>query len=141
MALKSKKVFLEKDVLYAFINRADPRHQEAAAYFRYFAGEKFQVFTSYTVIEEVSALIYEKISPSLARDFLRGVSLSNLNILYPNESDLKASLKTLINYQSTELTFREAQTSVLANRNNIQQIATFGYLHQLFGLSAFNLPV
>jgi len=121
MALKSKKVFLEKDVLYAFINRADPRHQEAAAYFRYFAGEKFQVFTSYTVIEEVS--------------------LSNLNILYPNESDLKASLKTLINYQSTELTFREAQTSVLANRNNIQQIATFGYLHQLFGLSAFNLPV
>jgi len=124
-----------------FVNRADPRHREAAAYFRYFASENFQVFTSYTVIEETSTLIYDKISPSLAKDFLRGVSLSNLNILYPNESDLKAALKTLINYQNTELTFRDAQTSVLANRNNISQIATYEYLHPLYGLTAFNLPV
>lgn len=141
MANLSKKVFIESSVFYAFINRADPKHPQAAAYFRYFAEAKYQVFTSYTVIGEVYRDIYEKISPSLAKDFLRGLSLSNVNILYPTESDLKAALKTLINYRNTELTFRDSQSAVLSNRNSIGQICTFGYMHPLFGLSAFFLPL
>lgn len=139
--LQSKKVFIESSVFYAFVNRADSKHPQAAAYFRYFAERKYQIFTSYPVIEEVYQQIYDKISPSLAKDFLRGVMLSSLNILYPSESDAKAALKTLINYQNTELTFRDSQTAVLSNRNYIPQICTFEYLHPLFGLSAFNLPI
>lgn len=141
MAVQSRKVLAEASVFYAFINRADSKHPQAAAYFRYFAEHKYQVFTSYPVIEEVYGQIYEKISPSLAKDFIRGINLSNINILYPTESDLKAALKTLINYQSTELTFRESQTAVLSNRNYINQICTFEYLHPLYGLTAFNLPI
>lgn len=136
-----KKVFIESDVFYAFINRAHSRHLQAAAYFRYFAQQKFQVFTSYSALEDAYKQIYEKISPALARDFIRGISLSSVNILYPNESDLKATLKTLVNYKSTELTFRDSQTAVLSNRNNISQICTFSYIHPLFGLSAFSLPL
>lgn len=141
MTNSSKKVFIDSDVFYAFVNRAHEKHTQAAAYFRYFAQEQFQVFTSYSVVEEVYTQIYEKISPSLAKDFLRGLSLSNINILYPTESDLKASLKALINYRNTELTFNDSQTAVMANRNHISQICTFGYLHPLFGLTAFFLPI
>lgn len=138
--IQSHKVFIESDVFYAFVNRAHAKYPQASAYFRYFAQEKYQVFTSYPVIEEVYREIYEKISPSLAKDFLRGLALSSVNILYPSESDLKAALKTLINYQNTELTFKDSQTAVLANRNYVNQICTFEYLHPLYGLSAFNLP-
>jgi predicted nucleic acid-binding protein len=141
MAIISKKVFIESSVFYAFINRADPKYPQAGAYFRYFAQEQFQVFTSYPVLDDVYIDIFEKISPSLARDFIRGLSLSSINVLYPTESDLKAALKTLINYRNSELTFKDAQTAVLANRNYISQICTFKYIHPLFGLSAFNLPL
>ena len=141
MAQVSHKVFVESSVFYAFINRAHPKYPQASAYFRYFGEHKYQIFTSYPVIEEVYKDIYDKISPSLAKDFLRGLSLSSVNILYPTESDLKATLKTLINYQNTELTFRDSQTAVLSNRNYINQICTFDYLHPLFGLTAFNLPL
>ncbi len=47
MAAQSKKVFVESDILYSFINRADQRYPQASAFFRYFAEQKFQVFTSY----------------------------------------------------------------------------------------------
>lgn len=141
MANQSKKVFIESGVFYAFINRAHAKYPQAAAYFRYFAQENYQVFTSYPVLEKVYEELYEKISPSLAKDFIRGLSLSSINILYPTESDLKASLKTLINYRNTELTFRSSQTAVLSNRNYINQVCTFEYLHPLFGLTAFFLPL
>lgn len=141
MAIISKKVFIESDIFYSFVNRADSRYPQASAYFRYFAQEKFQIFTSYPAIEESYTEIYEKISPSLAKDFLRGMSLSSVNILFPTESDFKAALKSLINYQNTELTFRESQTAVLSNRNYISQICTFRYVHPLFGIGVFNLPL
>lgn len=141
MAITSHKVFIENDILYAFVNRAHERHAQAAAYFRFFAQEQYQIFTSYTVIEATYQEIYERISPSLAKDFLRGISLSSVNILYPTESDLKAALKSLINYKNTELTFHDSQTAVMADRNHISQICTFKYLHPLFGLSAFVLPI
>lgn len=141
MAIVSKKVFIESDIFYAFVNRAHSRYPQAGAYFRYFAQERFQIFTSYSVTEETYREIYDKISPSLARDFARGISLSAVNILYPTQSDLKAAIKTLVNYQSTELTLRESQTAVLANRNYISQICTFNYLHPLYGITAFNLPI
>src|SRR4051812_35433145 len=127
MATQSKKVFIESDVFYAFVNRAHEKHNQAAAYFRYFAQEKYQIFTSYAVLEETYDQIYEKISPSLAKDFLRGLTLSSINVLYPTESDLKAALKALIGYTNTDLTFKDAQSAVLANRNHVSQICTFGY--------------
>jgi predicted nucleic acid-binding protein len=77
----------------------------------------------------------------LAKDFLRTVFLSNINVIFPDESDIKAALKTLINYQSTELTFGQALRAVLANRRGVGQIFTFDYLHPLFGLTVFYLPI
>ena len=141
MAITSKKVYISSDTFTAFIDRAHPKHSQAAAFFRYFGQEKYLIFTSILNIEESYRQIYEKISPSLAKDFLRALTLSNINILFPTESDFKAALKTLINFRTTELSFKDAQSAVLADRNGISQIATFNYLHPLFGITAFYLPI
>lgn len=141
MAVTSKKVYISSSLFIAFIDRANPKHSQAAAYFRYFGQDRYNVFSSILNVEESYRMIYEKISPSLSRDFLRAIVLSNINILFPNESDFKAALKTLVNYRTTELSFKDAQSAVLADRNGISQIATFEYLHPLFGQSAFYLPV
>lgn len=138
---QSKKVFIAPSAFFAFVDRANIKHLETVAYFRYFAEQKYQLFTSLISIEEAYEEVYQKISPSLAKDFIRGITLSNINILYPTESDTKAALKALINYRNTDLKFKEAQMAVLASRNYISQICTFEYLHALFGLQPFYLPI
>ncbi len=137
----SKKVFLAPSSFLAFIDRAHPMHEQAAAFFRYFGQETYTLFTDYPTILDVYRTLYTSISPSLARDFMRTMSISSMNILYPEDSDAKAALKALVTYQSTELTYANALLSVLAYRRNIQQICTFEYLPPLFGLTTFYLPI
>lgn len=137
----SKRVYLAPSSFLAFIDRAHPMHEQAAAFFRFFGQEAYQLYTDYPTIMEVYRAIYSGISPSLARDFMRTMSISNMNIIYPEESDAKAALKALVTYQSTDLTYSNALMSVLAYKRNIQQICTFEYLHPLFGLTTYFLPI
>lgn len=137
----SKKVFIARSGFYAFIDRAHPKHDQAVAYFQYFAQEGYTLFTDLATLIDIYNQIYREISPSLSRDFLRTIFLGNINIIYPEESDTKAALKTLINYQSTELTFGQALRAVLANRRGVGQVFTFDYLHPLFGQNVFYLPI
>jgi predicted nucleic acid-binding protein len=141
MALISKKVFIAPSIMVAFVDRAHPKHEQASAFFRYFAQEEYLLFTDTPSMMASYEQIYREISPSLAKDFLRTLALSNINVIHHDESDMKAALKALVNYQSTELTFQEALMAVLANRRGISQICTFSYLHPLFGQSLFYLPI
>lgn len=137
----SKKVYLEPSMMCAFIDRAHPKHEQATAFFRFFAQEEYTLFTDSVSVTDSYTTIYRDISPSLAKDFLRTLALSNINVIYPEEADMKAALKAIVNYKSTELTYQKALVSVLANKRGISQIATFDYLHQLFDLQLFFLPM
>ena len=137
----SKKVFVAPSGFYAFIDRAHPKYEQASAYWRYFAENNYSVFTDSQTLIDCYNHIYKEISPSLAKDFLRTVFLGNLNVIYPEERDVKSALKTLVNYQSTELTISQALRAVLANRRGVSQIYTFDYLHPLFGQTVFYLPI
>lgn len=141
MAVGSKKVFVAPSVFFAFVDRAHPKHEQATAFFRYFAQAGYFLFTDIETIVETYRQLYRHISASLAKDFLRTIFLSNLNILYPDEGDIKAGIKALVSYQSTDLTFPKALMAVFANRRGIPQICTFEYLHSLFGLTLFYLPM
>lgn len=141
MAAQSKKVYLDTSVFLAFIDRAHVKYNEATAYFRYFGIEEYQLFTDPITVIEAYNRIYKDISPSLAKDFLRVLALSNINFIFPDESDMKAALKTLVNFKSTDLTYHGALLSVLANRRGVPQICTFEYLPQLFGINIFYLPI
>ena len=137
----SKKVYITQSGFYAFINRAHPKYEQAAAYFRFFGEQGYALYTDSATLIDVYNQIYKDISPSLSKDFLRTVFLGNINIIYPEERDIKAALKTLVNFQSTELTFTQSLRAVLANRRGVSQIFTFDYLHPLFGQNVFYLPI
>ncbi len=137
----SKKIYIAPDGLVAFIDRAHKKHVQATAFFRYFAQEQCQIYSSVVNINETYMTIYNTISPSLARDFLRALSLSNFNILHPEPADIKAAIKILETGNSVDLTFSKALMAVMCNKKSIPQIVTFEFLHALYGLQLFYLPV
>ncbi|MGH7246078.1 MAG: hypothetical protein ACREGI_04035 [Candidatus Levyibacteriota bacterium] len=139
--MKSKKVFLAPDALVAFINRADAKHLHASAFFRYFAQEQYFLYASVTAVGDAYREIAINISPVLAKEFIKAISLSSINILTPEESDVKLTYKTLLGSAGSDLTFQEALMAVMADRREIPYICTVGYLHSLFGLTTFYLPI
>lgn len=141
MSTLSKKVYIAPSALYAFIDRANEKHTQAIAYFRFFSQEEYFLYIDSLNLNEIYEKIYQKMSPSLAKDFLRIASLSDLNVLNPEDSDLKSAFKTISNYNAIDLKLSEALMTVMASKRNITQIFTFDYLHPLFGLNLFFLPI
>lgn len=139
--MTTKKVFLAPDIFLAFVDRAHPKYIHAAAFFRFFGQENYYLYTSTSVLAQAHQKIHETISPALAKDFLKAVSLGTINLVYPEDPDVKLTLKTLISYSSQELQMDEALMEAMCSRRNIAQICTFSYLHPLFGLTAFYLPI
>ena len=95
MAKVSKKVLIEANVIFAFVDRAHPKHEQASAYFRYFAENEYTLYLDTLNLNEVYEKIYNSISPSLAQDFLRVLFLSNPNFIYPEQVDIKIAHNTL----------------------------------------------
>src|SRR3989344_6409681 len=118
MAL-SKKVILAPDVIYAYIDRGSDNHQQSVAFFRYFSEQNYRVFIDTLCLNEVYDDIYKKMSQDLAKDFLKIINLSDMNLIYPDEGEIKAAIKALINYRTLDLTFSQAVMAVVANRRNI----------------------
>ncbi len=141
MAIFPKKVYLAPSALYAFIDRAHDKHQQASAYFRFFSEEEYQLYIDSINLNQAYDIIYKRMSPGLAKDFLRIISLSDINIINPEDNEVKATFKTISNYNSLDLTFSEALMDVVASKRNIMTICTFDYLHPLFGLNTFFLPI
>jgi len=137
----SKKVILAPDSIYAFIDRGSDRHQQAVAFFRFFSEQKYRLILDSVNLNEVYDDIYRKMSQDLAKDFLRIVSLSDINIVYPDEGEIKAAIKALANCPSLDLTFSQSILSVIAVRRNISEVVTFNFLPPLFGLQTFYLPI
>jgi predicted nucleic acid-binding protein len=137
----SHKVFIASDGFVAFIDRAHVKHIHASAQFRYFAENNFQLYTTIVTINDVYNELSISISPTMAKDFLRAIELSNINILLPEESDAKRALRLITGNQISDLSFNSAVMAVMCNKRSIPQICTFKYLHSLFGLQTFYLPV
>jgi predicted nucleic acid-binding protein len=137
----SKKIYIAPDGLVAFIDRAHKKHVQATAFFRYFAQEQCQLYTNVINVHESYMTVYNTISPSLGRDFLRALSLSNINVLNTEPADIKAATKIIETGNSVDLTFSKALMAVMCNKKSIPQIMTYEFLHALYGLQLFYLPV
>lgn len=137
----SKKIYLTPDVFFAYIDRTHPKHTQASAFFRFFAENGYHLYTDSISIYETYQMMIAKMSRSLAKDFLRTIYISNITIIYPEESDMKSALKILFNDKANELTLQVALMTVIADKRNISQICTVEYFHTMFGLSIFYLPI
>ena len=136
----SKKVYVSGSGFFAFIDRAHPKHDQANAYFRYFAQEGYSLFTDSMTLIGVYNQIYKDISPSLARDFLRTISWRHQHNLSRRKGyKIRAKNSNKLSVKITDLF--PSLRAVLANRRGISQVFTFDYLHPLFGSSVFYLPI
>jgi predicted nucleic acid-binding protein len=138
---QSKKVLLAPDILFAFIDRAHPKHEHASAYLRFFAQEEYTLFITLPSIITVYEQMYKDMSMSLAKDLIRTMSISDVNLIYPDDNDMKGTVKVLANTQTNEMTFPKALLLVCADRRKIPQLCTLEYINPLFGISLFALPI
>lgn len=141
MQTTSKKVYLSPDVFFAYIDRTHAKHTQASAFFRYFAQNQYHLYIDTISLYETYKQIINQMSPSIAKEFLRTLYISNISVLYPEESDFKTALKVLLNDKTNELTFQVALMTVIADKKGISQICTVEYIHTMFGLSIFYLPL
>lgn len=139
--MESKKIVLATDVLIAFVDRSHPKHLHATAFFRYFAQEKYFLYTTPLVIADCYTLLHQRISPILAKDFIKAISLSSIIVMHPEDSDMKLAYKTILASSNPEITFEETLLATMSSRRNISYVCTFSYLHPLFRLQTFYLPI
>lgn len=137
----NKRVYISPSIFYAFIDRVHAKHQQSSAYFRYFASQEYALFVNIIDISEVYSDLCRRMSPSVGKEFLRVLYLSDINIIYPEESDVKLALKTMMNYGNDKLEYSEALRATVSQKRGIHSIATFEYLHSLFGIESFFLPI
>jgi len=136
----TKRVFITTDVFVAFLDRNDLKHLQAAAYFRYFAQEHFYLYTSDEIVIELFQKISQSISQAFAKEFIKTLLESSIHILTPDESEVKKAISTLANSYSY-LGLEETLIQLMAERHYIPYIATFSYIHSLFGREIFYLPL
>ncbi len=139
--MQSKKVFLAEDVFLAFVDRAHTKHLHAGAFFRYFAQQQYFLYTNVQIVIATYQNISQNISSGLAKDFLKAFQFSTITILYPEEPDVKSAIKAVLTHTSSTLPLDEALMLVMAEKRGIGSICTFSYLHNLFGVETFYLPL
>ena len=140
--LRSKKVFIGSSVFYAFIDRGHPKHAQAEAFFRYYAQESFQLYTSLPEVISTHENLQKNVGYATARDFLRTVFLGNIEVIYPEESETKNALKLALagSGSSQAVTFEQALSNTISDKRRIPQIASFDYSQFYFGIEPFTLP-
>jgi predicted nucleic acid-binding protein len=138
--MTSKKVFLSSSVMFAFVDRNHPKHQQASAYLRYFAQEKFQVYSSLSAVIHTHNDLRKHMSYSIAKDFIRAMFVGNIEIIYPDEAATKNALKLMLSQAQQDLSFDQILMNVLADKHGISQICSFETSRFYFGITLFNLP-
>lgn len=139
MATLLKKVFIDSPVFLAFIDRADSNHQKAVRVFENMAKFGYTAFTSLQNITETYALINREIGQTVALEFLETMLHSNIEIIFPQKSDLLTAQKIIKSNKDRQTTLKEALNATLMQRRNISQIVTFSYWQNLLGTNVSNL--
>lgn len=136
----SKKIFLTPSVIFAFIDRNDPKHRQASAYFRYFAQEKCHLYIALPSVVRAYNNLRQHMSYSIAKDFIRAIFVGNVEIVYADEAATKMALKLILSETAQNLSFDQALINVLADRHQVPQIYSFEYSNFYFGIQSFTLP-
>lgn len=139
MVTVSHKLFLDSSVIYAFINRADPRHSKTVKTMEVMAKLDYQLFTSSLNISETYTTLTREVGLAVALEFLDVILQSNIEILFPQKTEYVTALRVLKVNRSRQINLKEALNATLMQRRGVGQILTFTYWHNLFGTSVSNL--
>lgn len=135
MAQPSHKLFIGSEIFYAFIDRADAKHNQITTFFEYLGSNSFHVYTSNLVVLETFNRLEKNISPTISAEFLTTILESSIEILYPTEFDFIVVQRFLKMNHTTPVAISEIITAHLMEKNGIAHIATFGSWNNLMGTS------
>ncbi len=136
---QTKKIFIDSSMLLAFIDRGDPNHQKASLSFDILAKEGFHICTSYQNIADTYATLGREVGISMALEFLQSSLQSNIEIIFPQKTDLITAHRVLRANRDRQISLREVLNATLMQKRGIIQILTFTYWHGLFGTYVSNI--
>lgn len=139
MSLTSKKIFIESSLFLAFIDRANLNHVKAVGIFEFLGKQKFQVFTSNTVVLQTFNAIERDLGSTLANDFLQAMIETDIQILHPGESDLMAAFRYLRANTGRQNSLSSIINANLMQKNGVNSILTFDFWPNIMGTVVSNL--
>lgn len=129
----SRKIFIDASVLYAFIDRSDANHDHAAKALQQFSQTNIQLYTSVQAIQDAYSAISKQLGAVLGEEFLKATLESNMEVIFPQRSDLVSSYKLIKLNSTKQINIKEAMTATLMQKRGISQIFTFTYWQNLLG--------
>ena len=135
----SKTIFIDSSILIAFIDRADSNHPKAVKAMETFAQNRYHLYASSQVIQDVYSVISREIGVSVALDFLQATLQSQIEIIFPQKGDFITANRMIRSNRERQLTLKETLNATLMQRRGIVQIVTLTYWHNLFGTYLSNL--
>jgi predicted nucleic acid-binding protein len=115
-------ILLDTSFLYALNDRKDKNHNTALALVQTLAAP---LFLPTPVLAELCYLLHTRLGHHAMRQFLRGLSESNIRLLLLTSKDIKRTVGVLDRYTHSKLDFADAAIVVIAKRYGITRIATF----------------
>lgn len=135
--MASKKIYIDSSILYAFVDRADPHHGQSAKIIEQLSLQGVHLYTSFQSIQDTSAAINHQLGVEVSFDFLQAMLESDIEILYPQKTDLISSFKLAKANRNNQVTLKEALIATLMQKRGIMQILIFTYWHNLLGTQSY----
>lgn len=139
MALQTKKIFIDSSVFVAFVNRSNQNHSKAVKSMEHLARERYFLYTSIQNIQDTYAILAKEVGVSMALEFLQATLESNMEIIFPQKTDLITAHKVLRVNRGRQVILKETLNATLMQKRGVPQILTFTYWHNLFGTYVSNL--
>ncbi len=135
--MAARKIFVDGSVLYAFTDRADTNHVQAVKVLEQLSLQGVQLFTSLEDIHDVYSAINRQLGTTIGFDFLQAMIESNIEIIYPQRSDLVNAYKLIRLNTGKQISFKQVMTATLMAKRNVIKILTFTYWYNLLGTEPY----
>ena len=135
--MAARKIFIDGSVFYAFTDRADANHPQSVKVMEQLSLQGVQLFTSIQSVQDVYSAINRQLGTTIGFDFLQAMIESDIEVLYPQRSDLVNTYKLMRLNANKQVSFKQALTANLMARRNIVKILTFTYWHNLLGTEPY----
>lgn len=136
---KSRKIFIDSTVFFAFTDRSDANHQKSVQILEGLARSGWHLFTSAPNIIETYAALSHNVGFSVALEFLEAILQSDIEVLYPQRADFISAFRVLKANRNHQIGLREALNAAMMQKREIAQVAVFTYWHNLFGTQVSSL--
>jgi predicted nucleic acid-binding protein len=133
----SRKIFIDSSVLYSFIDRADSNHSNSVKTIEQLSLQEVSLYTSLQTIQDTFNAIKNQLGSTLSYDFLEVITNSNIEILFPQKSDLITAYRIIKSNRTKQLSLKEVLTAVLMQKRGISRILTYTYWPNILGSESY----